>query len=385
MTDVVYFDNAATTYPKPDEVYTFMDTFYREYGVNVGRGQYDMANIATKLYLETKHLVKELLNCHNKEVVFTSSATESLNIVLQGIKWGYNYTVYVSPFEHNSVMRVLYYLQDMYNIHIKKLKVNKDGLTYDLEKIKYDFQDSKPNVVVMSHASNVCGLITPIKEICELAKKHDALTVVDMAQTAGLIPTDLSQISADFVVFAGHKTLYGGFGIGGLIVDASTKIRPLIYGGSGIDSRSHSMPATVPERYEPGSRNIQAVAGLNASLKWILKQGTDGIYTKEKEYTKKIIEIIKKYPNIELVGFKDEKSNIGILSCLFEGYSSDSIGQVLNEQGIAVRTGLHCSPIAHEFFGTVPDGTVRFSIGYFNTDDDLEKLREALDYIEVNG
>ena len=382
---MVYFDNAATTYPKPETVYAFMDKFYRECGVNVGRGQHDMANKASKLYSETKQLIKELLNCNNKEVVFTSSATESLNIVLQGIRWDDNYTVYVSPFEHNSVMRVIYHLQNIYKIHIKQLTVNKETLTYDLEKIKYDFQDAKPNVVVMSHASNVCGLITPIKEICDLAKEHDAVTVVDMAQTAGLVPTDLSQIKADYVVFAGHKTLYGSFGVGGLILDSKSKLEPLMYGGSGIDSLSHKMPETVPERYESGSRNIQAVAGLNAALKWILEQGIEKIYQKEKEYTTKLVDIIKGYSNIKLVGYKDDESNIGVVSCLFDGYSSDNIGQVLNEQEIAVRTGLHCSPIAHEFFGTSPEGTVRFSIGYFNTDEDLEKLDDALLYIEDNS
>lgn len=382
---MIYFDNAATTYPKPDEVYSFMDKFYRECGVNVGRGQHDMANKASKLYSETKQLVKKMLNCCDKEVVFTSSATESLNVVLQGIRWDNNYTVYVSPFEHNSVMRVLYHKQNIYNIHIKKLAVNKNSLSYDLERIKYDFQDTSPNIVIMSHASNVCGLIAPIKEICGIAKEYDATTIVDMAQTAGLIPTDLSQIKADYVVFAGHKTLYGSFGVGGLILDSSTKLEPLMYGGSGINSLSHTMPETVPERYEAGSHNIQAVAGLNAAIKWILRQSIENIYKKEKEYTAKLINIIKDYSNIKLVGYKDEKSNIGVVSCLFDGYSSDNIGQVLNEYEIAVRTGLHCSPIAHEFFGTSPEGTVRFSIGYFNTDEDLERLKEALDYIELNG
>ena len=145
------------------------------------------------------------------------------------------------------------------------------------------------------------------------------------------------------------------------------------------------MPEIVPERFESGSRNIQAVAGLNAALKWILEQGVEKIYQKEKEYTTKLIKIIKDYTNVKLVGYKDEESNIGVVSCLFDGYSSDNIGQVLNEKEIAVRTGLHCSPTAHEFFGTSPEGTVRFSVGYFNTDDDLEKLQEALDYIELNG
>ena len=339
---MIYFDNAATSYPKPEEVYTFMDKFYRECGVSVSRGQHDMANKVSKLYNETKQHIKKMLNCLDKEVVFTSSATEALNVVLQGIKWNDNYTVYVSPFEHNSVMRVLYYLQNLYKINIKQFTVNKGTLTYDLEKIKYDFQNAKPNVVVMSHASNVCGLIAPIKAICDMAKEYEAITVIDMAQTAGLIPTDLSQIKADYVVFAGHKTLYGGFGIGGLILDHTSKLKPLMYGGSGIDSLSHAMPETVPERYEAGSRNIQAVAGLNAALRWILERGVAEINKREKEYIEKLIRVIKEFTNIKLIGYKDTDSNIGVISCIFDGYSSDNIGRVLNEHGIAVRTGLHC-------------------------------------------
>lgn len=382
---MVYYDNAATTFPKPEEVYSFMDSFYRECGVNVGRGQHDMANKASLMVSETKAMVKQLLNCNNSEVAFTSSATEGLNVILQGLNWDDNYTVYVSPFEHNSVMRVLYKLQTIYKIQVKEFSVNKKELSYNLERIKYDFQEDKPNVVVMSHASNVCGLIAPIKEICEMAKIYDAVTVVDMAQTAGLIPTDLSTIKADYVVFAAHKTLYGSFGLGGIILNGHSKLKPLLYGGTGIDSASHNMPTTIPEKFEAGSHNIQAIAGLNASLKWINKVGIDKIYEKEKQYTEKLVSLLKGYNNIDLIGYKDSSSNIGVVSCVFDGYSSDNIGQVLNERDIAVRTGLHCSPTAHEFFGTAPNGTVRISIGYFNTDEDLEKLREALDYIDLNG
>ena len=382
---MVYFDNAATTFPKPDEVYSFMDDFYRECGVNVGRGQHSLANKASLMVSETKNMLKELLNCKDKEVVFTSSATESLNVVLQGMLWDDNYTVYVSPFEHNSVMRVLYQLQTIYKIHIKFLTVDKNTLSYDLERIKYDFQENKPNVVIVSHASNVCGLIAPIKDICSLAKDYNATTVIDMAQTAGLIPCDLSTINADYVVFAAHKTLYASFGLGGIIMKSSSTLKPLLYGGTGIDSASHGMPTTVPEKFEAGSHNIQAIAALNASLKWIKKIGIDNIYKKEKEYTEKLVSLLKEYDNIKLIGYKDSTTNIGVISCVFDGYSSDNIGQVLNDKDIAVRTGLHCSPTAHEFFGTFPEGTVRFSIGYFNSDEDLKSLREVLEYIDING
>lgn len=382
---MIYFDNAATTYPKPDEVYSFMDRFYRDCGVNVGRGQHEMASKANSMVEETKDLLKELLNCKGREIAFTPSATESLNVILQGLMWNDGYTVYITPFEHNSVTRILNYLKNIYKINVIELAVDRNTLEYDLGKIKYSFQDKRPNTVIMSHASNVCGLITPIEQICDMAKVYNATTVIDMAQTAGLIPTDLSKIQADYVVFAAHKTLYGSFGLGGIILDRKSNIKPLIYGGTGTDSANQGLPETIPEKFEAGSQNIQAIAGLNASIKWIKKTGVYNIYNKEKQYIIKLIDLLQKYQNIEIVGYKDEKSNIGVISCTFEGYSSDNIGQVLNEKGIAVRTGLHCSPSAHKFFGTFPNGTVRFSVSYFNKEEDFEKLKETLEYICESG
>lgn len=382
---MVYFDNAATTYPKPEEVYSYMNKFYRESGVNVGRGQYKMASYASNVLEETKSLLKELLVCHNKEIVFTSSATEALNIVLRGLEWINGANVYITPFEHNSVLRVLYYLESIYDLNIKELSVNKITLEYEMEKIRYDFQENKPNVVIVSHASNMCGLIAPIKEICDLAKIYDSTTIIDMSQTAGLIPTDLSKIKTDYTIFAAHKTLYGSFGLGGIILNRNAKLKPFLYGGAGIDSASKDVPETIPEKFEIGSQNIQAIAALNASLKWINKIGIGNIYIKEITNTQKLVELLCRYENTKIIGYKDKNHNIGVISCIFEGYSSDNIGQVLNECDIAVRTGLHCAPLAHKFFGTFPGGTVRFSLGYFNDDEDVNKLKEALDYIELYG
>lgn len=382
---MIYFDNAATTYPKPEEVYSFMDRFYRECGVNIGRGQHKLANQASNLLEETKSMIKELLGAGNKEVVFTPSATESLNIVLRGLPWNRHSIVYITPFEHNSVLRVLYHLQKIYDIDIRELSVNKITLEYEIDKIKYLFQEHHPDVVVMSHASNMCGLIAPIKDICDMAKRYSAITVVDMAQTAGLIPISLSSIKPDYAIFAAHKMLYGSFGLGGILMDKNSTLKPFLYGGSGLNSASRDVPETIPERFEIGSQNIQAIAALNAALKWIAVQGIDNIYNKEKQYTKKMINLLSKYSNITIIGHRSENSNIGVISCVFDGYSSDNIGQVLNQHNIAVRTGLQCAPLAHKFFGTFPGGTVRFSIGFFNTETDLNKLTEALDYIELNG
>jgi cysteine desulfurase family protein len=381
---LIYFDNAATTFPKPEAVYEFTDKFYREYGVNVGRGQHKLADKASGLVAETRSLLLDMLHCPNKQVVFTPSATEALNIILQGLNWRGGLNVYITPFEHNAVLRVLHHISGIYELNIKELEVNCEYLTHDIERIKYQFQLDKPDVVIMSHASNVCGLVAPIKEICELAKKHEATTVIDMAQTAGLLDTDLSRVQADYAVFAGHKTLYSTFGIAGFVTDKGKELSPLIFGGTGVDSASLSLPIELPAKFEVGSINVAAVAGLNAALKWIKETTIDSIRKKENHISDVLTDLLCKYRNIKVVGI-GEGNHIGVISCTFDGYSADAIGQVLSDHNIAVRTGLHCAPAAHKFLGTFPSGTVRFSVGYFNTDEDIVALDSALQYIKENS
>ncbi len=379
---MTYFDNAATTFPKPEEVYSFMDKFYREYGVNVGRGQHTLASRASFLVEETRKLLLSLFHAPSKNIIFTNSATEALNIILQGITIKENYNIYITPFEHNAVTRILHFLQTQYKLNIIELEVDKASLEYDLEKISQQFNENPPNVLIASHASNVCGIIAPIYELCSLAKKHQAITIIDMAQTAGLIDTDLNSDVYDFAVFAGHKTLYAPFGVAG-IVAKNIPLTPLYYGGTGVDSASQELPLTLPERHEVGSQNILAIAGLNASLKWIESKGIAHIVQVESENRSSLINTLSHFNNITLIG--NTTKNIGVVSAVFDSYSSDNIGQILSEHDIAVRTGLHCAPIAHKFLNTFPEGTVRFSVSYFNTEDDFEKLHNVLEYIEENS
>lgn len=384
MSRTVYLDNAATTMPKPEEVYVMMDRFYRENGANVGRGQYKMAAKAAAIMDDTRNKMLRLMGCPpQKSLVFTASATEGLNIVLRGLDWRDGQKVYITPFEHNAVLRVLHYLQSIYKLNIIQLKVDRNTLRYDLEAIEYQFQDANPNVVIMSHASNVCGLIAPIGEISALAKNYHATVVVDMAQTAGLVETNLGSIPVDYAVFAGHKTLYGPFGIAGFIADKNSPLRPLLYGGTGIDSANPELPNTIPERFEVGSPNVHAIAGLNAALHWIEKTGIQSIYEKEQAIYRQVIKCLQEFENIQLI--IPQGNCIGIVSCVFAGYSSDNISQILSGMNIAVRTGLHCAPEAHRFMGTFPSGTVRLSVGYFNNEADVAALREALDYIRLNS
>ncbi len=381
---IAYFDNAATTYPKPESVYDFTDRFYRECGVNVGRGQHKLASKASALVQETRELILELFHCPAKKVVFTHTATEAINFVLRGLPVNNKYTVYISPFEHNAVTRVLYHLQSMYDIQVETLCFDKATMTYNFPRIRNQFAEKKPNWMVVSHASNVCGVVSPIKELCHLSKEFGAINLIDMCQTAGLVDADLSGEDIDFAVFAGHKTLYSPLGIAGVVSSFAIKPQPLLFGGTGVDSANQALPESVPERYEVASPDIAAIAGLNASLKWIKKTGIQNIYEKEQENFKRLVELLSRYKNIKIIDTIDVES-IGVVSCLFEGYSSDSIGQILSEQNVAVRTGLHCAPTAHKFIGTFPAGTVRFSVSYFNSDEDFDVLEAALDYIELNS
>ena len=380
---MAYFDNAATTYPKPEVVYASMDQFYRLNGANAGRGRYNLAQSANALIGETRALVQELLHCPAKQVVFTPTATIALNIIIQGLICKGAQTIYISPFEHNAVTRTLHHFEEAGTISVHQLTVSHD-MKYDLDRIRYQFESERPDLVIVSHASNVFGLIAPVTEICSLAKNFDATTVIDMAQTAGLVDCNLGLNVFDFAVFAGHKTLYGPTGISGFIMDPAIDLPPVIFGGTGFESANQNMPKSLPERYEMGTMNISGIAGLNAALKWGLDQGIEAIWEKEQEHRKKLIELLQEYWFIKIVGNYPGCNYVGIVSCLIEGISSDSAGEVFDRCGIAVRTGLQCAPLAHQFVGTHPAGTIRFSVGYFTSEDDFTELRQALDYIEEN-
>ncbi len=379
-TRTAYFDNAATTFPKPEEVYRFMDIFYRECGVNVGRGQHKLAARASALVSETRELLLDLNHCPEKRVVFTPSATEALNIILRGIGIKDGWNVYVSPFEHNAVTRVLHHIGQTVRINLRTLEV------HDLPSIQEQFAAHRPNLVVMSHASNVCGAVVPVHAISAQARPYGAINVIDMAQTMGLIDTELSSSEIDYAVFAGHKTLYGPLGVGGFICSASANPTPLLYGGTGIDSANLDLPMSLPERYEVGSLNIQAIAGLNAALKWIGAIGIHTICKREAEHRNRLLSIFSQFSNVRVVEPTHPLSeHIGVVSCVIKGYAPDEIGKILCACGIAVRTGLHCSPDTHRQLGTFPSGTIRFAPSYFTTSDDFADLEAALDHIEQNS
>ena len=376
-----YFDNAATTFPKPQAVYDFMDSFYRTCGGNAGRGQYKQSADSTRLISETREGIKKLLQCPNKDVIFTPSATIALNMVIQGIIEKEDiHTVCISPFEHNAVTRILEHYKNKIKVIVLPIK---EDFIYSLDDLKTFIDLNCPELVILSHGSNVCGIITPVEEICSFAKVHKAFTVLDMAQTAGLVPLNTGNNNIDFAIFEGHKTLLGPFGVGGFVKSKDINLMPVLFGGTGIESANQDMPKDAPARYEMGSQNIQAIAGLHEAVNW-WNENIEDIRAKEAENHKRLYELLDSYDFIRIVGPKKRNGLIGVISCLFEGYSSDEIGNVLDENDIAVRTGLQCAPLAHKTLGTFPGGTVRFSVQYYTSDSDFEGLKNALDYIKEN-
>lgn len=380
---MAYFDNAATTYPKPNAVYSFMDEFYRANGASAGRGIYRAALTAGALIAETRTLIQDVLHCPAKQVIFTPSATIALNIILQGLLQMGVRNVYISPFEHNAVTRILHAFEKTGAITIRQLTVSKD-LQYDLDRIRYQFEDAKPDLVVVSHASNAFGLIAPVTEIFALCKQYGAYTVLDMAQTAGLVDCDIGLSIFDFAVFAGHKTLYGPTGISGFVMKPEISLPATIFGGTGYDSANQDMPSSLPERFEMGTLNTSGIAGLNAALKWVKNTSIETLRETESKNRKKLLSILGDYWFVKIVGNVDSCEYVGIVSCIIHGISSDSAGKLFSDAGISVRTGLQCAPLAHRFLGTFPAGTIRLSVNYFTSDDDFQALRDLLDHIEEN-
>lgn len=380
---MAYLDNAATTFPKPECVYQAMDQFYRQNGGNAGRGRYALAANAGMLIADTRKKLQDLFHAPAKQVIFTPTATIALNMILQGVIQAGARTVYFTPFEHNAVTRTLHHFEIQGIILARQLSVN-DRLEYDLERIRYQFDKEKPDLVVITHASNVIGLVAPVKEIFCMAKEYGAITVTDMAQTAGLIDLDLGLEVFDFAVFAGHKTLYGPTGLSGFLMKPDFPLLPVLFGGTGYDSANQNMPDSLPERYEMGTMNISGMAGLNAALRWIEEITIETIRTKEYENRQELLQLLEKYSFINIIGNIPGRDYIGIVSCLIDSISSDSAGRILEERGIAVRTGLQCAPLAHQFLGTYPAGTIRFSVNYFTSHQDFAEVKAALDDIEEN-
>lgn len=374
---MIYLDNAATTFPKPESVYDAMDKMNREGAVNAGRGSYRLAQNASKLIGETKSLLRKLIHVDIfAAVVFTPSVTIAMNQIVNGLRLRNKAVVYVSPYEHNAVARSVHELAKKKEFVVKEIPLN-SALEIDLEKMKYEFVKDKPEAVFCTHVSNVTGYILPVEEIFKESKKYDCINILDSAQSLGLVEIRADLMNVDIIAFAGHKTLYGPLGIGGFINVSGISLDIFICGGTGSDSLNLEMPEGKESRYEASSYNMVAVAGLNAALKDI-KQ--DHCLKYEKELSDYLIENLSAINEIKLYLPGDRTKHVGIVSFSVEGFNSEDIGMILDEDfDIAVRTGYHCAPFIHKYLkntGTL--GTVRVGLGQFSTKEDIDKLIGAI-------
>lgn len=375
----IYLDNAATTFPKPQKVNEAVAECMRNGAINAGRGAYPLARRADRLIEDMRNIVASLLNYKHGEVLLSASATLALNQVLLGINWNYGDIIYSTPFEHNSVSRVLHHLKDSMGVKIITLPVNVKTLEYDLDAIKQMFNRIPPKALVMTHVSNVCGLITPVCIIAEMAKKYDAIVVVDGAQGGPLLPLERVQEFVDFYIFSGHKTFYGPFGIAGFVTNGNVPLKPIIFGGTGSHSELLSMPEELPFRHEVGSSNIVAISGLYAACGWLEEIGIDNIREHERTLLKRTVEELTEYPDVKMFVSNNLENHLGTLSFTIDGFTAQETGMILSQEfGISTRTGMHCAPLAHKFLGTLPHGTVRVGFGFFNTMDDVECLTNAV-------
>ena len=373
----MYLDNAATTFPKPESVYTAMDAFYRRHGGNAGRGSNPLARKSAALLDETRLLVAQWLDA--PDVVFTASATMALNTVILGAGLRAGDIVYTTPFEHNSVLRPLEYLRQSRGIDLRVMPFDKLIFACDVAAIEQHFLLDKPALVCLTQVSNVTGYMPPMERILQAARAANpaVITLVDGAQAAGLISVDMSLVDA--LVFSGHKSLYGPYGIAGIAFGSDWRPQPLLHGGTGTVSESIEMPASGPSRFEAGSHNVSALAGLNAAVKWLDAIGRDAVHAKISDLTSCLIEGLASLPGVELFLPAEMSQHHGVVSFAVDGAEPQALETVLGARDIAVRAGLHCAPWAHEFMGTlVRGGAVRVSPGYFNVAGDVEALVDCL-------
>lgn len=373
---MIYLDNAATTYPKSENVYRALDEANRELAFNSGRGSYKSARMATQVMDGVRRKIQNLVKTDNRAaVVFTPSITIALNQILQGISFAKGDVVYLSPYEHNAVARVLHLIEKKRGIVLKEMPLVEDTLEIDIEKLQYLFAKDKPRCVCCIHVSNVTGYILPVAEIFEIAKKYDAITVLDTAQSLGLVEIT-KNVKVDFLAFAGHKTLYGPLGIGGFVDYGHYKLEECFAGGTGSDSLNLDMPGTAPGKYEFASANIVAIKGLDAALDELLISEK---YCYEKELLDYLIEKLSDIEGVHLYLPPREK-HVGMLSFTVTGYKSEDIGMILDEDyDIAVRTGYHCAPLIHKWLKDEETlGTVRVGIGRYNTKQDIDALIDAI-------
>ena len=376
---MIYCDSAATSWPKPDVVYAAMADYLDTCG-NPGRSGHSFSISAARIIYAARESIAELYNASDPlRVIFTINVTEALNLAMLGILAPGDHVVTTSM-EHNSVMRPLRALERK-GVRLSVATCKQDG-RLDLDAMSSAIVPGT-KMVVVNHASNIVGTIQPIAEIAALAHAAGALLLVDTAQTSGALPIDQSALGIDLLAFTGHKSLLGPTGTGGLVIGDAVDLdgfQPVFRGGTGSRSEYEEQPEELPDRFESGTANGVGLAGLGASVRWILERGVDSIREHECMLTRTFLEGLTEIPSVTIYGTRDASLQTSVVSCRIGGYSVSDVGFVLDDEfGILSRVGLHCAPTAHKTIGTFPEGTIRISFGPFTTSNDVSSILAAIE------
>jgi len=377
MGELIYLDNGATSFPKPEEVYVYMDSFYRRFGVNPGRSGYDLCMEAGAVVDETRKMLTTFFHGTDpNRLCFSYNATDALNLVIFGMLRPGDHAI-SSTLEHNSVLRPLYH-RSREGVEVDYVPFDGRGFV-DPGEIKKKF---KPNtrLVVVNHASNVIGTVQPLREIGRLCREAGIPFAVDASQSAGKVAIDMEEQFLDVVAFTGHKSLFGPTGIGGLYVREGIEIRHTRAGGTGVRSVEKAHLEEYPFRLEYGTPNVVGIAGLKAGLEWLLAQGLEALHEREMKLARLLRDGLAKIPGVTLYCQEDLADHIAVLSFNVDGRDAGDVGTMLDvDHNIACRTGLHCAPRVHEQLGTDKiRGSVRFGIGPFNTEEHIRHAVEAV-------
>ena len=378
MSEFVYLDNAATTFPKPAEVIRFMCDFYATRGVNPGRTGFDLALEAEDTLLESRQALTDFFGGTDRNrLVFSLNVTDALNLLIGSVLKPGDHAI-TTCLEHNSVLRPMYQQQER-GIDVDFIPFDQDGFVdpADIE------AKIRPNtkLVVMNHGSNVIGTIQPVAAVGEICRKAGVLFAVDVAQTAGLINIDVAEMKIDVACFTGHKSLFGPTGTGGMYMAEHVDLMPCRSGGTGVKSALKSQPRDYPWRFEFGTLNTMGIAGLLAGQRWIAsKGGVKALYEEEMTHATRLYEALKAMDNVTLYCADMARNHLPVFVFNIDGLPADQAGQLLDvEHNVITRTGLHCAPLVHEGIGTSDiDGTVRFSVGAFTTSEDIDRAIAAV-------
>jgi cysteine desulfurase family protein len=379
--EIIYFDNAATSWPKPPETIAAMQNYLQNIGGSPGRSGHRLSIEAARIVFGAREKLAELFNIPDPlRIVLTKNATEALNIAIFGLLKPGDHVI-TSGMEHNSVMRPLR-LMEARGIRITVIPCDKTGLLDPAQIAGAIEKNTK--AIFITHASNVTGTVLPVADIGRIARDHDLVLCVDAAQTAGSYPIDVLDMNIDLLAFTGHKSLLGPSGTGGLYIREGLEknITPLCVGGTGSRSEMEAQPDFMPDRYEAGTPNTAGFAGLRAGVEFVLSRGLDEIKSKEENLTKVFIEGIGNLPGITLYGQTSVDQRIPVVSFNIDGMDPAAVAWEIDERfKIMSRSGLQCAPAAHKTIGTYPVGTVRFSFSYFNTEEQVIQSIEALEQI----